>query len=289
MIYNRLPLDNYGMLIFLRVASHLAFCVKSYIYHFPENPMTSSFSPSPRSPVVYESSDGTPVADSYDNIYAIVTILEVLKQYLKGMQATVLANQFLYYSPGFPKARTAPDIMVIFDVPPGGRDNYKIWEEGQVPSVIFEVTSKQTEDLDKSFKKTLYEQLGVLEYWLFDPKGEWIKDKLQGYRLRGETYETITDFSSEPLQLRLEVAGNLINFYRIDTSEKLLTPDELWEVIEQKNQDNQHDILLKSMAEERAEQHYQMAQQERERASQLEYLLERYISHFGELPQDESL
>ncbi|BAY45980.1 hypothetical protein SAMD00079811_35870 [Scytonema sp. HK-05] len=21
--------------------------------------------------------------------------------------------------------------MVIFDVPPGGRDNYKIWEEGQ--------------------------------------------------------------------------------------------------------------------------------------------------------------
>ncbi len=251
--------------------------------------MTSSFSPSPRSQVVYESSDGSPVADTYDNFYAIVTILEVLKQYLKGMQATVLANQFLYYSQGFPKARTAPDIMVIFDVPPGGRDNYKIWEEGQVPSVIFEVTSKQTEDLDKSFKKTLYEQLGVLEYWLFDPKGEWIKDKLQGYRLRGETYETITDFSSEPLQLRLEVGGNFINFYRLDTSEKLLTPDELWEVIEQKNQDNQHDILLKSMAEERAEQHYQMAQQEREKASQLEYLLERYISHFGELPQDESL
>jgi hypothetical protein len=132
--------------------------------------MTSSFSASPRSQVVYESSDGTPVADSYDNIYAIVTILEVLKQYLKGMQATVLANQFLYYSPGFPKARTAPDIMVIFEVAPGGRDNYKIWEEGQVPSVIFEVTSKQTEDLIKVSRRLFMNSWEFLNIGYLIPK-----------------------------------------------------------------------------------------------------------------------
>jgi len=34
-IYHPLPLDNYGMMTLLRVASHLAVCVKSHIYHFP--------------------------------------------------------------------------------------------------------------------------------------------------------------------------------------------------------------------------------------------------------------
>lgn len=70
-------------------------------------------------------------------------------------------------------------------------------------------------------------QLGVLEYWLFDPKGEWIKQQLQGYRLRGEVYEPITDSRCEPLQLRLQIEGQLIGFYREDTGEKLLIPEEL--------------------------------------------------------------
>ena len=43
--------------------------------------------------------------------------------------------------------------MVIFDVAPGGRDNYKIWEEQQVPVVIFEMTSKSTKGEDLGEKK----------------------------------------------------------------------------------------------------------------------------------------
>jgi hypothetical protein len=31
--------------------------------------------------------------------------------------------------------------MVIFNVQPGGRDNYKTWEEGQVPAVIFDIST----------------------------------------------------------------------------------------------------------------------------------------------------
>ena len=130
--------------------------------------------------IKYPSADGELVAETYIHLYAILTTLEVLKQYLTGKQATVLANQFLYYAQGFPKLRVAPDVMVIFDVSPGGRDNYKVWEEGQVPQVIFEVTSPATKNQDQKEKKLLYEQLGILEYWLFDPKGEWIKNKLLG-------------------------------------------------------------------------------------------------------------
>ncbi|SRR5579883_2600724 len=176
---------------------------------------------------LYPTGDGEPVAETYDHLYALLIVLEVLRQFLSDRQATVLGNQFLYYAQGFPRLRTAPDVMVIFDVAPGGRDSYKIWEEGKVPSVIFEMTSESTRQHDESFKKTLYEQLGVQEYWQFDPKGEWIPEQLRGYRLHGEVYESITDSQSQPLQLRLAVDGKLIAFYRLDTGEKLLIPDEL--------------------------------------------------------------
>jgi len=213
--------------------------------------------------IFYPSADGEPLAETYDHLYAILTTLEVLKQYLAGRQATVLADQFLYYSQGFPKLRVAPDVMVIFDVAPGGRDNYKIWEEGQVPKVIFEMTSPSTRDDDRSFKKNIYQQLEVEEYWLFDPKGEWIPEKLQGYRLRGENYELITDNRSIPLQLRLAVEDKLIGFYREDTGEKLLMPTELAEALQQKTLE---------------------LQQAEERAKELESLLARYREQFGDLP-----
>jgi Uma2 family endonuclease len=240
--------------------------------------MTAIFPTPQQTEILYPSADGEPVAETYDHLYALLTALEVLKQYLAGRQATVLGNQFLYYSQGFPKLRVAPDVMVIFDVPPGGRDNYKIWEEGQVPTVIFEMTSKGTQNEDKNFKKTLYEQLGVKEYWLFDPKGEWVEEKLCGYRLRGETYEPITDSRSTLLQLRLAVEDKLIGFYREDTGEKLLIPSELAEALRQ-------ETLARQEAEERAEQERQQAEQERQRREEMEALLARYRQSFGELPE----
>lgn len=218
----------------------------------------------PKSQIFYPSSDGEPVAETYTHLYALLTALEVLRQYLTGQQATVLANQFLYYAQGFPKLRVAPDVMVIFDVAPGGRDNYKTWEEGKVPSVIFEITSKGTKNQDIEHKKTLYEQLEVQEYWLFDPKGEWIEEKLRGYRLQGESYQLITDSRSEPLKLRLAIEDELIGFYREDTGEKLLIPDELATKLQEETQ----------------------ARQEAEnRANEAEALLARYRERFGDLSE----
>lgn len=56
---------------------------------------------------------------------------------------------------------------------------------------------------------------------------------MQGYRLRGEVYEPITDSRCKPLQLRLQIEGQLIGFYREDTGEKLLIPEELAEALKQ--------------------------------------------------------
>lgn len=96
--------------------------------------------------IIYPSSDCEPLAETYAHLYAILVTLEILKQYLQGQQATVLADQFLYYAQGFPRLRVAPDVMVIFNVAPGVRDNYKIWEEKQEHPVIFEITSEGTKD-----------------------------------------------------------------------------------------------------------------------------------------------
>lgn len=211
----------------------------------------------------YPSSDGEPVAETFVHLYALLVTLEVIRQYLEGQQATVLANQFLYYSQGMPKLRVAPDVMVIFGVEPGPRDNYKVWQEGQVPSVVFEMTSKGTQEQDKVFKKTLYEQLGVQEYWLFDPKGEWVENQLQGYRLEHGLYYPITDGRSAPLGLRLQVEGPLIGFYREDTGERLLIPGELAQALKE-------EAIARQQAEAQADEARQQAEAARQRAEAAE-------------------
>ncbi|MGK7885953.1 MAG: Uma2 family endonuclease [Crocosphaera sp.] len=228
--------------------------------------------------IIYPSSDGEPVAETYIHLYAILTTLEVLKQYLVGQKATVLANQFMYYSQGLPRMRVAPDVMIIFNVEPGGRDNYKIWEEKEVPQVIFEMTSPGTKNQDQEFKKTLYEQLGVKEYWLFDPKGEWITEQLKGYRLRNNIYEIIEDNRSEPLKLILKVEGQLIGFYREDNGEKLLIPEELATALQEK------ESQLKQKDTELQEKEIEL-RQEREKLSEMEAMIEKYSQKFGELSE----
>jgi Uma2 family endonuclease len=212
--------------------------------------------------VVYPVSDGEPLAETYDHLYAIIVILEVLRQYLMGQQATVLANQYLYYAQGLPNLRVAPDVMVIFGVKPGGRDSYKIWEEGEVPRVVFEITSKGTQKEDQEFKHRLYAQIGVQEYWLFDPKREWLNEPLMGYQLVNDDYVLIPDFCSQVLGLQLQIDGKLIRFTEIETGRQLPMPAELANALNQEQQ-------RADQEQQRADQEQQRADQEQQRAERL--------------------
>ena len=207
----------------------------------------------------YPSSDGEPLAETSVHVDAIINAVVALRLYL-GDSAIVLADQFLYYAKGFPKLRIAPDIMVVLGAEPGPRDNYKTWEEGRGPSVIFEITSPSTEARDKTTKKDLYEHLDVSEYWLFDPKGEWISEKLRGYRLQGDTYQPIADGISPMLNLRLQVEESLIGFYRLDNGEKLPIPADLLATLQAEQQ-------RADAEQERANAEQQRADAERERAN----------------------
>jgi Uma2 family endonuclease len=181
------------------------------------------------SEIIYPSSDGEPLAETQQHVLAILMTLALLRLHLQEQQAVVFADQYLYYIEGNPRARVAPDVMVVFDIEKRLYDNYKIWEGKQTPAIIFEVTSAGTKETDWNFKKTLYEQLGVTEYWLFDPYGEWVAEQLQGYRLNEDgLYKPIRDNCSEVLQLKLQAEEYLIGFYRLDNGEKLLTLEELY-------------------------------------------------------------
>ena len=66
--------------------------------------------------------------------------------------------------------------------------NYKLWEEGKAPDFVLEVASKSTWREDLGPKRDIYARLGVKEYWLYDPTGEYFSPVLQGLRLAEGTY-----------------------------------------------------------------------------------------------------
>jgi len=78
--------------------------------------------------------------------------------------------------------------------------------------------------------------MGVQEYWLFDPKGEWITEQLRGYQLIGEEYVLNSERVSHQLGLRLEVMGALLNFYRLSDGEKLRSLPEMTQQAELERQ-----------------------------------------------------
>ena len=244
-------------------------------------------------PIYYPCGDGQPVAETFDHLYAILITIEVLRLYLQHEQACILGNQFLYYEEGSSTKRCAPDVMVIFGVAPGSRDNYKIWEERQIPRVAFEMTSPSTKKEDEGFKKNLYAKIGISEYWQFDPKGQWIKEKLRGFRLADGQYEPIVNGQSLGLGLRLEVDGKLISFYRLDNGKKLLIPLELHERAEQfQAKANQSEAKARQSEAKTRQLEYQSQQLEEQliaersqaqaQIHELQQQLDRYRERLGE-------
>lgn len=231
--------------------------------------------------VVYPTSDGEPLAETYDHIQVIFGLIAMLEQYLQqcfhDRSPLLLANQFVYYAPNFPRLRFAPDTAVIFGVAPGARNNYKIWEEGAAPSVIFEITSASTRREDQTSKKELYEKLGVEEYWLFDPMAEWIPEQLRGYRLVGESYTPIADGYSQVLGLDLKPEDRRLALYRRDTGEKLLDSRGLADQLRA----TQAQIEAERQQREAAQQ---QAEAERQRAEAAEARLAELLARLDENP-----
>ena len=143
--------------------------------------------------IYYPESDGKPMAESELHLEEMVYVWQSLKRRFKAEpDVFVGANLFLYYRKGDPRAVVAPDSFVVKGVPkrlPGNRrrKTYLLWEEGKVPCFVLETTSASTRREERD-KREIYEQLGVDEYFQFDPEGEYLEPRLQGLHLVGGHY-----------------------------------------------------------------------------------------------------
>jgi Uma2 family endonuclease len=141
----------------------------------------------------YPESDGKPLAETEVHLDEIVYLREALQERFRDVpDVYVGCDMCFYYVPGRRTIFVAPDLFVVFGVPKlrdGERRRvYKLWEEGQAPRMVIEVTSDSTRDEDQQTKKALYERLGIQEYFLHDPLGDYLDPRLQGFRLATGRY-----------------------------------------------------------------------------------------------------
>jgi Uma2 family endonuclease len=122
----------------------------------------------------------------------MVYLREALKEHFRVVPDVYVAgNLLLYYVEGQPRFCVAPDAFVVRGVPKGRRKVYKLWQEGKGPCLAVEVTSDSTRDEDLETKKDVYERLGVEEYILFDPQGDYLDPTLQAHRLVAGRYQPL--------------------------------------------------------------------------------------------------
>jgi Uma2 family endonuclease len=183
----------------------------------------------------YPSSDGQPMAESDLHRKEMVDLIEALtRRYQDTPDVYVAGNLFLYYRQGDPRSVVAPDVFLVKGVPKGNRLTYKLWEEDSVPSLVIEVTSNSTRNEDLARKKRCYESLGVEEYFLHDPEGDYLSPRLQGHRLAGNRYEPIRprpdgSLESRTTGLTLKMEGLHLRLIDTATGERLLRVSELGE------------------------------------------------------------
>ena len=187
----------------------------------------------PRAAVDYPSSDGKPLAENDAQLHAILYAVGALRvRYGDCPDVYVSGDLLVYYEEGNRRVSVAPDAFVVFGVEDRKRMSYKVWEEGKGPDFVLEVASPNTWREDVERKPDIYANLGVREYLLFDPLGEHLSPRLQGYRLVDGAYEPLVavesidrtlTLTSEVLGLELRAKGEEMRFHDPATDETLLS------------------------------------------------------------------
>lgn len=193
---------------------------------------TTTVSTAPRSAeIVYPTSDGRPMGETDLHRNIMFASIESLKLHYAGQQVYVSGNILLFYQPGNRRRHVSPDVLVVKGLEPHDRENYLLWEEGRPPHVVIEVTSDSTRDEDLYDKFEIYrDQVRVVEYFLFDPRGDYLEPALQGYRLKARRYEPVKPVAgrlpSRELGLHLETHQRQLRFFDPAIGSWILTPEE---------------------------------------------------------------
>ena len=191
--------------------------------------------------VHYPTSDGRPMAETDIHRDQMVAVIQMLEYFFAARsEVYVSGNPLLYYVQGNKRKHVSPDVFVVFGVAKKKRLYYLLWEEGKGPSVVIEISSSSTKRADLTKKFELYRDiLKVQEYFIFDPPGEYLKPRLQGFLLVDGEYVPIAmvdgRMKSELLELELDPEGTTLHLYDPKAGRRLLTPSERAELAEKQN------------------------------------------------------
>jgi Uma2 family endonuclease len=161
----------------------------------------------------------------------MVDLIQTLQtRFADDPRVYVSGNLLIYYVPGDKRRHVSPDVFVVKGIQKRKRDYFLIWEEGKAPDAVIEVTSRSTRAEDTKRKFDLYQRLKVPEYFLFDPRAEYLDPPLRGYRLRAGIFVPIRSVSgrlpSKVLGLHLERDGSQLRLFDPTTGHWLPTPEE---------------------------------------------------------------
>jgi len=200
----------------------------------------------------YRESDGQPMAETSSHWNVMVdTVLALRRWYRDTPDVWVGSNLYFYYKERTPGV--APDVMVVRGVAKRERRTFKLWEEGHAPFFVLEATSESTQGKDQGKNKAIYASVGVEEYVLYDPLGEYLKPRLQGFRLTARGYQPIQraidgSLSSTTTGLLFRPEGERLRLVDAATNTPLLWDEEI--------------ESARQLAEQRAEAAEQRAEQE---------------------------
>ncbi len=146
------------------------------------------------------------------------------------------SNTFICYNPADLNVRVGPDFYAAFGVDALAIESRKLylpWEAGKPPDFALEVGSESTARQDITFKRRLYAEIGIAEYWRFDRTGgDFYGQPLAGDLLENGVYQPVA-LTSEPdgvlkgyspaLRLSLCWQEGMLKFYKQETGQYLRT------------------------------------------------------------------
>lgn len=190
----------------------------------------SDFRTQPRND--YPTSDGKPMAETDLHRDLMNELIETLKLWFAADPSVyVSGNLLVFYEKGNKRIHVSPDVFVVPGVGNHRRENYLLWEEGHGLDLVIELTSRTTMTEDIEDKYNLYvSKLAVKEYFLFDPKEDYLRPSFQGYRKVGDRFRPIKPVGgrlpSKVLGLHLERDGTQLRLWNPETGERVPTPGE---------------------------------------------------------------
>jgi Uma2 family endonuclease len=96
-------------------------------------------------------------------------LVDVLKWLLRAELCALYENLNFYQTPNPREYPVAPDLVVIKGIRPQAIRSWKVGRSGPTPQVVFEILSEETWLKDLQEKPRTYAQMGVQEYYAYDP------------------------------------------------------------------------------------------------------------------------